>query len=150
MQSRTLTEQIGCDAMPDKLPDNIEQLCAQYEVTAAGERLLDVMIDPVARTMSITDICKTADITRGTYYNLFRDDRFVQAYMAACKTACITAAMPTMQSVAGRAIAGDMQAAQMILQMTGLHQPTARVEHTHTHEAGPTLKEILARRKAIT
>jgi len=133
----------------DNLPDNIEQICAKYEITEAGCRLLDVVKDPTARTMSITDICKVADISRTTYYTLYKDQAWLNAYMDACKTACITAAMPTMQTVAGKAIAGDMAAAAMILQMTGLHQPTARVEHTHTHEAGPSLKEILARR-AIT
>ena len=121
----------------------------KYQLSPAGDALLAVLIDPIARTMSITEICAKADISRDSYYRLFRQEQFVAAYMDACKTACITAAMPTMQSVAGKAIAGDMAAAQLILTMTGLHQPTARVEHTHTHEAGPSLKEILARR-AIT
>ena len=130
------------------LPDSIEQIAAKYEITEAGYRLLDAIIDPLARTMTVTDICKMADISRPTYYALFKDQAWVAAYMDACKTACMTAAMPTMQSVAGKAIAGDMQAAQLILTMTGLHQPTARVEHTH--DAGPTLREILNRRNAIT
>ena len=136
--------------MPDNLPNNIELICAKYEITEAGRRLLDVIIEPEARTLSITDICKRADISRTTYYTLFKEPAFVAAYLDACKTACITAAMPTMQSVAGRALAGDMQAAQMILSMAGLHQPTARVEHTHTHEAGRSLLEMYqARQKAI-
>ena len=149
MQLPALAERMGSDIMADNLPDNIERLCAQYEVTEAGQKLLEVMIEPAARTMQVQEICAVAGISKGSYYLLFKDQRFLDAYMAACKTACITAAMPTMQSVAGKAIAGDMQAAQMILQMTGLHQPTARVEHTHTHEAGLSLKEILARR-AVT
>jgi AcrR family transcriptional regulator len=128
-------------------PVNIDVITTQYEVTDAGCKLLDVMIDPVARTMSVIDICAVAGISKGSYYLLFKDKRFLDAYYQACKTACITAAMPTMQSVAGRAIAGDMQAAQLILQMTGLHQPTTRVDHVHEHDIGPTLREILARRK---
>ena len=135
--------------MPNNLPDNIEKLCAQYEVTEAGQRLLEVMIEPAARTMQVQEICAVAGISKGSYYLLFKDQRFLDAYMAACKSLCITAGMPVIQTVAGKAIAGDMQAAQLILTMSGLHQPTARVEHTHTHEAGPSLKEILARR-AIT
>lgn len=137
--------------MSDNLPDRLEQICAQYELSAAGERLLNVLVDPVARTMSITGICKTADIARGTYYNLFGTQSFVAAYMASCKMLCITAAMPTVHSVANQAMLGDMQAAKMVLEMTGLHAPSARVvEHHHTHDAGPTLKEILSRRKSIT
>lgn len=123
---------------------------AKYQLSPAGEQLLTVLVDPIARTMSITEICAKADISRDSYYRLFRQDVFVQAYMDACKTACITAAMPTMQSVAGRAIAGDMQAAQMILSMTGLHQPTARVEHTHTIDAGPSLLKMYKDRQKAT
>ena len=146
MQLPALTERMGSDIMSDNLPDNIERLCVQYEVTEAGQRLLEVIIEPAARTMTVIQICELAGISKGSYYLLFKDQRFLDAYYQACKTACITAAMPTMQSVAGKAIAGDMAAAQLILTMTGLHQPTARVEHTHTHDVGLSLKEILARR----
>jgi len=136
--------------MADNLPDNIEKLCVQYEVTEAGQRLLEVMIEPAARTMQVQEICQLAGISKGSYYLLFKDQRFLDAYYQACKTACITAAMPTMQSVAGKAIAGDMQAAQLILTMSGLHQPTARVEHTHTVEAGNSLLDMYkARQKAL-
>jgi len=133
------------------MPDiNIEAIEVQYEVTEAGCKLLEVMIEPTARTMAVQDICALAGISKGSYYLLFKDQRFIDAYYQACKTACITAAMPTMQSVAGKAIAGDMQAAQLILQMTGLHQPTARVEHTHTVEAGESLLDMYkARQKAL-
>ena len=141
MQENDLDMAVGSAVSTDGL--------AKYQLSPAGEQLLAVLVDPLARTMSIADVCKTADISRDSYYRLFKQEQFVAAYMDACKTACITAAMPTMQSVAGRAIAGDMQAAQMILAMTGLHQPAARVYHTHTVEAGPSLKEILARRNAI-
>jgi len=142
------------------MDDNIsEGLCncpvstdglAKYQLSPAGEQLLVVLVDPLARTMSIADICKTADISRDSYYRLFKQESFVAAYMDACKTACITAAMPTIQSVAGQAIAGNMEAAKIVLQMTGLHQPTARVEHTHTVEAGQSLLDMYkARQKQL-
>lgn len=130
---------------PPALTEGLEK----YKLSPAGEALLAVIVDPVARTMSVRDICRTAGISHDSYYRLFKQETFVAAYLDACKTACITAAMPTMQSVAGKAIAGDMQAAQMILSMAGLHQPTARVEHTHTHEAGKSLLDMYKARKAV-
>jgi len=141
---------MGSDIMPNNLPDNIERLCAQYEVTEAGQKLLEVMIEPAARTMTVIQICELAGISKGSYYLLFKDQRFLDAYYQACKTACITAAMPTIQTVAGQAMTGNIEAAKIILQMTGLHQPTARVEHTVTHEAGNSLLDMYrARQKAL-
>lgn len=123
---------------------------SKYSLSPAGEALLTVLVDPVARTMTVKEICRTAGISHDSYYRLFKQETFVAAYLDACKSLCVTAAMPTVQSVAGQAIAGNMDAAKIILQMTGLHQPTSRVEHSHTHDAGPNLLELYkGRQKAI-
>ena len=127
---------------------NIERICAKHGITEAGQRLLEAIAEPESRTLTVTDICRRADISRTTYYTLFREQAFIQAYLEACKITAIAAAMPTMQTVAGKAIAGDIQAAQMILNMTGLHQPTAQVNINQTIEAGPSLKELLNSRKS--
>lgn len=130
------------------LSPDVRPSVPRYDLTPAGHALLEVIVDPITRTMSVTDICDLAGISRDSYYRLFKQEPFVRAYLDACKIFGVSAAMPTIQSVAKSAIDGDMMAAKLILEMAGLHQPTARVEHTHTHEAGPSLKEILSRRQA--
>jgi hypothetical protein len=134
--------------VPLALSSDIRPVMPAHDLTPAGHALLEVVVDPITRTMSVTDICDLAGISRDSYYRLFRQESFVRAYLDACKVFGVAAAMPTIQSVAKSAIDGDMMAAKLILEMSGLHQPTARVEHTHTHEAGPSLKEILSRRQA--
>lgn len=133
--------------MTDLIP-KIEIVAAKNELTEAGIKLLEVVTQPECRTMTVTKQCELAGISRGTYYNLFKDPRFVAAYLDACKVTAISAAMPTMQSVAARAIAGDIQAAQTILQMSGLHVPTATVNVQQTIDAGPSLRELLDSRQA--
>jgi len=117
-------------------------------LTPAGDALLAVLVEPTARELNVSQICQKAGISRDSYYRLFKDPRFVAAYLDACKVTAISAAMPTMQSVAARAIAGDIQAAQTILQMSGLHVPTANVNVQQTIDAGPSLRELLDSRKA--
>jgi hypothetical protein len=117
-------------------------------LTPAGEQLLSVLVEPTSRTLTAKDICAKAGISRDSYYRLFKDPRFVAAYLDACKVTAISAAMPAIQSVADRATHGDMAAAQMVLQMSGLHTPTATVNVHQTIDAGPTLRELLDSRKA--
>lgn len=117
-------------------------------LSAAGEQLLAVLVEPTCRELNVSQICQKAGISRDSYYRLFKDPRFVTAYLDACKVTAISAAMPTMQSVAARAIAGDIQAAQTILQMSGLHVPTATVNINQTIDAGPSLRELLDSRKS--
>ena len=123
------------------LTDKVETL------TPAGEALLAVLVEPTCRELNVSQICQKAGISRDSYYRLFKDPRFIAAYLDACKVTAISAAMPTMQSVAARAIAGDIQAAQTILQMSGLHVPTATVNVHQTIDAGPSLRELLDSRR---
>ena len=129
---------------------NIEVLATQNDVTDAGIKLLEIVTRPECRTMTITQQCALAGISRGTYYNLFRDDAFKKTYAELCKTMLLAGAAPASQALNAQAAMGDTAAIKMLLELAGIYQPTARVEHTHTHEAGPSLKEILARRNAIT
>lgn len=116
-------------------------------LTPAGDALLAVLVEPTCRELNVSQICQKAGISRDSYYRLFKDVRFVSAYLDACKVTAIAAAMPTMQSVAARAIAGDIAAAQTILQMSGLHVPTATLNVHQTIDAGPSLRELLDSRR---
>jgi hypothetical protein len=137
--------------MSNILPVTLDQLAAQYEVTEAGIKLLTVLVDPEARTLTVKRICELAGINKGSYYNLFRDPRFVDCYYAACKMVAVTAAMPTMHSVAKQASEGDSASAKMILEMNMLYAPTSRVEQHVTHDIGPNLlQQYRDHRKAIT
>lgn len=129
--------------------NKIEIVAAQNEVTDAGIRLLEVVTRPECRTMTITKQCELAGISRGTYYNLFRDDNFKKAYTELCQTMLLAGAGPASQALNAQAAMGDTQAIKMLLELAGIYQPTARVEHTHTVEAGKSLLDMYKARKAV-
>lgn len=135
--------------MADNLPDRIEIVAAQNEVTEAGVKLLEVVTRPECRTMTITKQCELAGISRGTFYNLFKDDNFKKAYTELCQTMLLAGAAPASQAAIAQAAMGDMNAVKIILEMAGIYQPTARVEHTHTVEAGKSLLEMYKARREV-
>lgn len=143
-----ISEQRGSDTMSDPPIDpKLALVAAKHDITDAGLRLLEVVTRPECRTMTITKQCELADISRGTYYNLFRDPGFKAAYTELCQTMLLAGAAPASMALNAQAAMGDTAAIKMLLELAGIYQPTARVEHTHTHEAGPSLKEILSRRQ---
>ena len=128
---------------------DVDVLAANHSITDAGTRLLQVLADPASRLLSVKDRCTMADISKDWYYQLTRrDDRFKAAYRELCDATVGQAVLGSIQTIEQAAM-HDPAAAIEMLKLSGYYQPTARVEHTHTHEAGPSLKEILARR-AIT
>jgi hypothetical protein len=50
-----------------------------YGLTRVQTRLLDVLRDPKSMLFTAEQISKQANITRGSYYNSFKDQKFVQA-----------------------------------------------------------------------
>jgi len=128
---------------------DVEVLAANHSVTDAGTRLLQVLADPATRLMTVKDKCIMADISKDWFYQLHRDERFKQAYKELCDATVGQAVLGSIQTIEQAAMT-DPSAAIEMLKLSGYYQPTARVEHMHTHEAGPSLKEILARRNAIT
>lgn len=133
-----------------KSPEEIDVIAAQFGVTEAGARLLKVLADPVNRTMKMVEKCGLADISQDTFYRLFsKDERFIQAYREVCQSTALSGAISAIHGLTTAAAAGDVQACKVVLEMAGLYQPSAKVEHTHTHDAGPTLRDLLARRKQL-
>lgn len=56
-----------------------EQDLDVYGLTTAQVRLLEVLRDPSSIAWTAEEISKKANITRGTYYNSFKDEKFTQA-----------------------------------------------------------------------
>lgn len=141
------TERTGCDTMSHDIAHKIEVVAAKNELTEAGIRLLEVVTRPECRTMTITKQCELANISRGTYYTLFKDDKFKTAYVELCQTMLLSGAAPASQALIEQASNGDTMAIKMILEMAAIYQPTASVNINHTIDAGPSLRELLDSRK---
>jgi hypothetical protein len=126
----------------------IDVVAARNDLTDAGIKLLEVVTRPECRTMSITKQCELADISRTTYYALFKDDNFKRAYTELCQTMLLSGAAPASQALNAQAAMGDTAAIKMLLELAGIYQPTATVNVHQTIDAGPSLRELLDSRKA--
>lgn len=60
--------------------DNVFTKVDKYGLNASQRKLLEVLLNPENFTLSITDICKEADISRPTYYKHMQDERFIEIY----------------------------------------------------------------------
>lgn len=125
----------------------IDVVAAKNELTEAGIRLLEVVTRPECRTMNITKQCELAGISRGTYYNLFRDESFKKAYTELCQTMLLSGAAPASQALNAQAAMGDTVAIKMLLELAGIYQPTATVNVHQTIDTGPSLRELLDSRQ---
>ena len=132
----------------EKKTVSLDILAEKHNVTAAGRRLLGVVVRPEARTMKMVDICKMADISQDSYYRLYRDTRFQTAYSEACRAMLLSYAAPASQALGELARSGDpntIAAIKMVLELSGLYQNTATVNVVQ--DDTPTLKDILDKRK---
>lgn len=117
------------------------------DLTEAGRQLLEVIIDPVSRTLPVTKVCGKAGISRDSYYRLWKEPYFQSVYREICQTTCLGSALAAMEALCKNAAMGDVQSAKMVLEMAGLYQPQATVTINSTPNKGPTLLEIYKRRK---
>lgn len=126
---------------------NPARLTDRFEVTEAGERLLEVIVNPESRTLPVSKICQMAGISRDSWYRLWKDERFVRAYNDLCQITCLSQVFPVINALAKQAQAGDPYAAKMILEVAGFYKPAATVSINHQVDAGPTLRELLNNKK---
>lgn len=128
----------------------IEAPTDKPRLSDAGEKLLEVLKVPELRAQSVTSICQHADISRDSYYRLWKSPDFMQAYSGLCKDTLLSFALPASQALGKQAEMGDVQAIKMILEMSGIYSPTTKIETTIKHDVGPNLLELYhARQKAL-
>ncbi|MGE5415877.1 MAG: hypothetical protein ACM3UZ_03800 [Acidobacteriota bacterium] len=122
---------------------DLEIISIKHELTPAQYKLLQVVVTPEVRTMSVVDQCQLADISRDTYYRSFKDERFINAYLEGCRVLLLTYAAPVLASVGESGARGDTAAAKMVLEMLGFYRPTANLNiGSDTASTMPSLREI--------
>lgn len=92
-----------------------------YKPTGKRKKILEVMLNPKNRFLSITDICKAAPCTRSMYYRAFEDERFVAYYKAKAKDLISRAVMPVVNAFVKEAKCGSFQHGKAILEMTEIY-----------------------------
>lgn len=112
------------------MPENPSQNCSEYQPTKAERKLLEVLLNPVHRLKSITEICEIAEISRRQYYNIFAKPEFAEHYKQESKRLVGRYAGPLINAFIKEAVRGSYQHGKVLLEMAGLYQETTRKEVT--------------------
>ena len=112
-----------------------------YNLKGKQFKLLEVLINPAFLNKSITDICKKAKISRGTYYTYLKDETFKKALNEARTELIEIAVLPIVNKMIKDAKKGNFQAGKTILEMAGVYTQKLDVDATITIEAPEDIKK---------
>jgi len=118
----------------------------EYVPTLAEKKLLEALADPENYTVSITDLCKIAEIGRNTYYNMCKKPEFMkmkneilnrlfESFVPAVKQAAVKYAINN---------ANNFQDRKMILEMAGEYKPKQDININNDDISTMELKKELA------
>jgi hypothetical protein len=104
----------------------------QYKLTAAEERLLEVLINPENYGKSITEKCLIADICKDTYYRIMRNQEFTDYYNEQIKSNLKNSVGEIIQATKNFAVRfpGNHQDRKILLEMAGAYTEKSEVKHT--------------------
>ncbi|WP_167568560.1 phBC6A51 family helix-turn-helix protein [Brevibacillus migulae] len=99
-----------------------------YQPTKAEERLLEVLLDPSSKTMTVAEICQAADQSRQAYYNAMKKPEFVALYEAKSFELVKHSLGPVINAVVQKAKEGSHQHAKIVLAMAGMYSERHQVK----------------------
>jgi hypothetical protein len=92
--------------MQSKVPAKRDER-KDLQLTSAQERLLDVLRDVKKSVqLDVTEICKLANVARGTYYEAFKDENFLKALEVELAAYRASRDFAVMHTIAEKAIEG--------------------------------------------
>jgi hypothetical protein len=114
-----------------------------YKLTAAEERLLEVLMNPNYYGKSITEKCQVAEISRETYYQTMRRPEFTDFYNQQIQANLKNSVGKIIQATENFAtrFPGNHQDRKMLLEIAGAYTEKQQVEVTHGFES--SLKDLL-------
>ncbi len=98
-----------------------EQKRTEYEMSDTEKRLLETLLDPRNRHLSITQICSKANIGRTTYYRLFDNPEFEAIVKRESKRLVDRYLSQVMNAFVREAQRGSYNHGKTLLEMAGLH-----------------------------
>jgi DNA-binding phage protein len=113
-----------------------------YLPTITEQKLVRVMLDPFHRMSSVTKICELAGISRESYYRAFRNEQFVDYYLASTKEIAKSQAAPLLNIAireAKKGGAAGFQYWKALAQMSGLIEDE-KLQVNHLHEGDVTMR----------
>ena len=110
-------------------------------LSTAERRLLETLLDPLTRLSPITDICKTAGISRKAYYQIFDRKAFCDLYEREVRSIYRRDAMSASHALAAGARRGDVVCIRLLLELANIYQPKSKVAVDATVETIQKISE---------
>ena len=100
----------------------------EYTPTPAEARLLKVMSNSENYGKTVTDICKLADISRVTYYELLKKQEFIEYKKTISINMLHESLFPIMSALAREAKKGSHNHIKLALEMVGVYTPKGKID----------------------
>ncbi len=100
----------------------------EYRPTAKQQKLLDVLLDPQNRGITITDACALAGCSRKVYYNAIKNEEFVKLYKDQSFDLIKAALGQVINTFIEKAKEGSYQHGEAILDMAGVYSKNTKIQ----------------------
>lgn len=109
---------------------NGKQNQTDYNPTRGEKKLLDILLDPIHRTKTVTTICELAEVSRDVYYTAFKKPDFVGYYNDRCLDIVKLSLGPVVNAFISEAKRGSYTHGKVLLEMAGLYTEKKNVQLT--------------------
>jgi hypothetical protein len=92
-----------------------------YSPTPGEQKLLDVLMDPESRVLTVTARCEKAGVDRTVYYDAFKKPGFVRLYRDMCVSLISQNLGPIIRAFEKEAMKGSYNHGKVLLEMAGLY-----------------------------
>ena len=125
------------------------QNSTEYIPNRTALRLLEALMDPASRLMTVTDVCRKAKIDRKTYYNLFKNKNFTDLFRSLSLDIVKHKSAQMANALIREATRGSAQHLKMALEMAGLYTEKKRVNVPEIEGFGERLARAIERVKKL-
>ena len=92
-----------------------------YTPTLKEQDLIEVLLDPESRLLTVSARCQKAGIDRSTYYDAFKKPGFVRLYRDMCVSLISQNLGPIIRAFEKEAMKGSYNHGKVLLEMAGLY-----------------------------
>lgn len=105
-----------------------EDTAKPYRPTSAERKLMERLLDPENRHLTVTEICALAGCARSQYYRAFEKPDFVEFYRTQARALVTRAVAPVVNACIREAVAGSAPHAKIVLGMAGEYSDKSEVK----------------------
>lgn len=105
-----------------------EEPAKEYKPTASERRLLELLLNPDNRYLTITEVCERAKCDRSQYYRAFKKPEFEEHYRKESRALVARSLAPVVNACIREAVGGSAPHAKIVLGMAGEYSEKSEVK----------------------